>query len=50
MIAKSVSLTSGIAIPQACLARENVVRSKAVKTANLADAPEQTGATYRKRG
>src|SRR5262249_55023500 len=39
MIAKSVSLTSGIAIPQACLARGNVVRSSAVKTANLADAP-----------
>src|SRR5262245_13227533 len=38
MIAKSVSLTSGIAIPQACLARGNVVRSSAVKTANLADA------------
>src|SRR5262249_10683757 len=38
MIAKSVSLTSGIAIPQACLARGNVVRSSDVKTANLADA------------
>jgi hypothetical protein len=39
MMAKSVSLTSGIAISQACLARGNVVRSRAVKAANLADAP-----------
>src|SRR5215472_11993350 len=38
MIAKSVSLTSGIAMPQACLARVDVVRSTNVREAERADA------------
>src|SRR5438034_11267882 len=38
MIAKSVSLTSGIAMPQACLARVDVVRSTNAREAERADA------------